>query len=108
MIRNILLLSASLSFLGSASAASYSQDTNTVKKVFANPNGAIALQLDGGFPNAIRANQCSRNNGWAGLSKSDDVIKSTILTAKASGMKLTVTIEGCEGSWFKIKDLYLQ
>ncbi|WP_104401911.1 hypothetical protein [Vibrio penaeicida] len=106
MFKKALCISTIL-FFGSANATPYSQDTNTVGKIFANPNGAIALQLNGGFPNAIRSNQCPGNNGWAGVATSDGVIKSMILTAKASGHKLTVTIQGCEGGWFKIKDLYL-
>ncbi|TRY33403.1 hypothetical protein [Aliiglaciecola sp. M165] len=88
--------------------ASYSQDSGIVSQVYVNPNGSIALKLESGFPNALSSNQCENNNGWAGLSASDPVVKSVIIAAKTSGQTLKVTIEGCEGRWFKIKDLYLQ
>lgn len=88
--------------------ASYSQDTGIVSQVYVSPNGAIALKLKGGFPNATSSVQCENNNGWAGLKLADPVIQSVIIAAKTSGQNLRVTISGCEGRWFKIIDLYLK
>ncbi|PAJ71624.1 hypothetical protein CJF42_25735 [Pseudoalteromonas sp. NBT06-2] len=104
-MKKYILLAVLLAFSGGALA--YSQDTEGVSRVFVTPQGSIALQLKGGFPKAIETNQCQTNNGWAGLKTSDPVLKSVIIAAKSSGQKLTVTIEGCEGTWFKIKDLYM-
>ncbi|MCE9687760.1 hypothetical protein LZP73_16390 [Shewanella sp. AS16] len=87
--------------------ADYSQDIGEVSQVFVNPQGAIAIKLKNGFPNAVQTKQCEGNNGWAGLSESDAVLKSVIIVAKSSGQILTVTIDGCNGGWFKIRDLYL-
>lgn len=88
--------------------ATYSQDSGQVSEVFVNASGSIALKLKDGFPKAISSGQCTVNNGWAGLSEAAPILKSTILTAKVSQLKLVVTIEGCNGAWFKIKDLYLK
>lgn len=95
-----------LSFTGSVSAG-YSQDSGVVSNVFVTPSGLIALKLDQGFPNAQTSNQCPGNNGWAGHKSADPILKSAILMAKASGGQISVIVEGCEGAWFKIKDIYL-
>lgn len=98
-----------LSLLSFQALANHSEDTGEVSRVFVNPQGAIALKLKNGFLNAEKSNQCSatNRNGWAGLSNADPVLKSVIIAAKSSSQTLTVTIEGCNGGWYKIKDLYL-
>ena len=88
-------------------APSYSKDSNQVHRVYVTPDGAIALQLKGGFPKANEAKQCPGNKGWAGLRIADPILKSVIIAAKSSGQRLTVTTQGCEGAWIKILDLYL-
>lgn len=88
-------------------AASYSQDNGVISRVFVSAEGAVAAQLKGGFPRANSDNQCPENNGWAGLRMADNTIKSAILAAKTANLSVTITIEGCEGPWFKIKDIYL-
>jgi hypothetical protein len=96
-----------LCLMSSKVFAGYSQDEGEVTRIYVSPQGAIALQLKNGFPNAKSTNQCPQNNGWAGLSTADSVLKSVIITAKSTGQELTVTVEGCNGAWFKIKDIYL-
>jgi hypothetical protein len=59
--------------------------------------------MDKAYVNAVASNQCPSNNGWAGHAEADPVLKSAILAAKASGIQVTVTIDGCLGRWFKIK-----
>ena len=93
--------------LASGFAYSYSQDTGKISRIFVNPAGAIAFKLEHGFPKAVETNQCSTNNGWVGLGSSDPVVKSAILAAKAAGDTVTATIDGCEGTWFKLKDIYI-
>ncbi|KDM92374.1 hypothetical protein [Photobacterium galatheae] len=88
-------------------AATYSQDRGIISTVYVNPEGAIALKLQDGFPKAKGDNQCPNANGWAGLKMADNVIKSAILAAKTANLRVMVTIEGCEGDWFKVKDIYL-
>ncbi|MDW6005373.1 hypothetical protein [Vibrio mangrovi] len=107
MYKKVLLIGA-LFFSTYGNAASYSQDTGSVSQVYVSPSGSIALLLQGGYPNAVSSRQCPSSNGWAGVSNADGAFKSVILAAKTSGQKLTVTINGCEGGWFKIQDLYLQ
>ncbi|KUI98088.1 hypothetical protein [Vibrio sp. MEBiC08052] len=107
MYKKILMI-GSLFLSISVNAANYSQDTGTVSKVYVSPSGSIALLLHEGYPNAVRSGQCASSNGWAGVSNADGAFKSVILAAKTAGQKLTVTINGCEGGWFKIQDLYWQ
>ncbi len=87
--------------------AEHSFDTGQVARIYATPQGAIALKLNGGFPNAIKTDQCPINNGWAGLNTSEPVLQSVIIAAKSSGQPLTVSIKGCEGKWFKIREIYM-
>ena len=96
-----------LFLMSSKAFAGYSQDSGEVTRVYVTPHGAIAFQLKNGFPNANSTNQCPGNNGWAGLSTSDSVLKTVIITAKSSGQTLTVALEGCNGDWFKIKSIFL-
>lgn len=93
--------------LTSTAVAGSSQDKGVVSRVYVIPQGAIALKLKNGFPNAIETAQCPENNGWAGINASDPVLKSAILTAKTTGSPLTVNIIGCEGAWFKILNIYM-
>jgi len=96
----LLISLSSLSF-------GYSQDAGIVTRVFVSSGGEIAIQIEGGFKDSIADGQCASNNGWAGHSSADPVLKAAILAAKASGQSLTVTTEGCNGAWFKVKDLYI-
>ena len=96
----ILVLLSNLSF-------AYSTDTGIVTRIYTSPNGAIAFQIEGGFVNAEGAGQCENNNGWAGITQSDPVLKSLILAAKVSKSIVKVDLEGCNGSWFNIVGIYL-
>ncbi|PNQ53596.1 hypothetical protein C1141_20435, partial [Vibrio agarivorans] len=104
MFAYMLILTATFKV---AASSSFSTDSNQVHRVYVTPDGAIALQLKGGFPRANEAKQCPGNNGWAGLRTGDPVLKSVIIAAKSSGQSLTVTTLGCEGAWIKILNLYL-
>lgn len=89
--------------------AGYSQDFGRIVELFANTNGAIALRMDTAFPNAIASNQCPAGDGmWAGISTADPIFKATLLMAKSKGSPVVVTINGCEGGWFKIIDVYVR
>jgi len=85
----------------------YTSDTGKVSRVYTSPSGAIAFQIVGGFKKADESGECENNNGWAGLVETDSFLKSLILAAKLSGQSVTVALEGCQGSWIKIKDIYL-
>ncbi|QUJ67369.1 hypothetical protein KDD30_15225 [Photobacterium sp. GJ3] len=102
-----LIFFTTICFQVSAATHLHSQDTGVISRVFVNPEGAIAVQLKQGFPKAKSDNQCPENNGWAGLRMADNAIKSAILAAKTANLPVTITIEGCEGPWLKIKDIYL-
>lgn len=102
---NSLLLGAMICDV--AHAAPYTQDAGKIKTFYANASGGFALQLDVGFPNAQAGGQCTTNNGWAGNSTADPILKSTLLAAKASQQTVNVTIQGCDGSWYKIIDVYV-
>ena len=95
-------------FLISTSVFGYSQDTGKVGRIYVTPAGLIAFKLVSGFPNAIETNQCVDNNGWAGHYAADPVLKSAILSAKTAGFSIIATLEGCEGRWFKVKDIYIK
>ncbi|ABD82502.1 hypothetical protein [Saccharophagus degradans] len=100
IITIIILLSAQ-------SAFSYTQDSGEIHKVFIAASGGIAFTLSGGFPKAIEGNECPEGNGWAGTSSADPALKSAILAAKLAGANVTVTLEGCLGTWYKTKDIYI-
>ena len=107
MIKQMLFAAGmSLSF---AANAGYSQDSGLITQIFATPEGAIALNLDNGFPNAKAAGQCAASDGyWAGIVTADPVFKATLLMAKSKGYRVVVTTLGCEGGWFKIMDVYVK
>ncbi|MCU7796537.1 MAG: hypothetical protein KZQ75_05350 [Candidatus Thiodiazotropha sp. (ex Myrtea spinifera)] len=90
-------------------AQTYSQDTGTIKRLYASQSGAVAILLDGGFINGNADGQCPTNKGWAGNHAPDPFMKSVLLAAKTSRQKVTVTLQGCApgGGWFKITDVYL-
>ncbi|MDO6708527.1 hypothetical protein [Photobacterium sp. 1_MG-2023] len=102
-----LTLLTTICFQVSAATHTYSQDNGVISRVYINPEGAIAVQLKQGFPKAKSDNQCPDGNGWAGLRMADNAIKSAILAAKSATISVTITTEGCEGAWFKIRDIYL-
>lgn len=89
--------------------AGWSQDSGRVVQLYANANGAIAVQLDGGFPNSIAAGQCtSSDGGWAGLATPNPSVRAALVLAKATGSPVVITTEGCEGGWLKILDVYVK
>jgi len=104
-MKKLILL---LLLFSSSSFANYSVDTGKIKSVFVNPNGAIAVTLTNGFPNAKKSDQCPNSNGWAGLGNSANIFKSALLSAKATQDNVKIVIEGCEGGWYRIKDVYIE
>lgn len=91
----------------SATCYGYTADFGKISRIYVTPAGSIALQLDNGFPNANSNNECPSNNGWAGLTETDPVMKSAIIAAKTSGQSVLVNLEGCVGRWLRIKEMYL-
>ena len=104
-MKKLIFVLLSLAFSASASSG-YSQDTGTIGRVYVNPNGSIAFILKGGFKNAEQSQQCA-GAVWAGVKNVDPIFKSSILAAYTSGKTITVTIQGCENTWYKILDIYL-
>lgn len=89
--------------------AGWSQDSGRIAQLFATPDGAIAIALDNGFPNAIAAQQCPAGDGqWAGVATSNAAFKGALMLAKSAGSQIVVTTLGCEGSWLKIIDVYVK
>lgn len=90
-----------------AIAAPYTQDTGKIKTLFVSAGGAIAITLDGGFPNARTGGQCAAANDFAGFATADPALKSALIAAKAAQQSITVTVAGCSGGWFNIADIYI-
>jgi hypothetical protein len=104
----LLLFAASMTLCTMAHAA-YSQDSGRIVQLFANTQGAVAIVLDAGYPNAIAAKQClAGDGGWAGVTTADPIFKATLLMAKQKGSVVVVTTEGCESGWLKIIDIYVR
>lgn len=90
-------------------SAGYSQDTGKITNFYSNLNGDVGIQLDNGFHNANKENQCPNNNGFAGVAaNANPFIKSALLSAKAANKTIVVTTYGCQGSWLKIVDMYIK
>ncbi|TQV74920.1 hypothetical protein FLL45_08145 [Aliikangiella marina] len=90
-------------------ASEFSQDTGKVANLYVTPGGTIAFKLSGGragIPNAVAKFSCTTNGGWIGHETMKPIFESAILAAKTAGNEITVTIDGCEGGWFKVKDIY--
>lgn len=105
--RLILLLNCAT--LSIAAHAGYSQDSGRISQLWTNTDGAIAIMLDNGFPNAMAAKQCTTSDGnYAGIVTADPIFKAALLMAKSKGSTVTVTTQGCEGGWFKILDVYVK
>ena len=84
-----------------------STDTGKVSKFYTNEAGYVAVQLNGGFPNANAANECNGNGGWAGTYNGDNMLKSTLLSASASGATISLVTSGCVGAWLKVNSIYV-
>lgn len=103
LVRSVVIV---LAVLSSASVFAYSQDTGKIATIYTSPDGVMSFTMVGGFPNAVSTNQCPGNNGWAGNSTASNVLKAALMTAKGSDLSITVTVSGCDGSWFRILDIY--
>lgn len=106
MLRFTKKLLAILAILNTSYAFAYSQDTGKVGTIYTSLDGGISFTLVGGFVNAIATNQCPSNIGYAGNASASNVFKAALMTAKGSDLPITVTISGCEGSWFHVLDIY--
>lgn len=111
--RNVALLLAlafGASHVPTAQAAIYSQDMGRISDLYVSESGTVAIVLDGGYPNANAEGQCPTNNGYAGNLTASPALKAALLSAKASGSVVQVTIIGCDsgGAWFKIVDVHIK
>ena len=105
-MRKLAIVIASL--MGIVSIPSLATDDyGKIKKLYADHDGNIAVQLVGGFPNSNAANECPSNNGWAGHLNPDPLLKSALLAAKASGVNVTLSISGCANNWLKVNAVYI-
>lgn len=92
----------------------YSQDSGKITELYANDSGGIAIHLENGFPNALSSAQCpsvsSNGSWWAGNLTAKSSLKAALMTAKAIGSNVVITINGCEagGAWLKILDVYIR
>lgn len=106
-------ISLFLLFLSEGCFSAYSQDSGMVAKFYSSVYGATAIQLSGGYANAVSTNQCptANSSGWAAIGASAPAsMKAALLAAKVTGASVTVTIVGCSAdssSWFNIVDVYL-
>ncbi|WP_035059697.1 hypothetical protein [Andreprevotia chitinilytica] len=109
MLRKLISVLLVFGFSHAVFAGS-TQDTGHVNMLYGDATtGAIVIQLDGGFPNAVAAKQCAAADGsWAGNISASNTVKAMLLTAKATGASLIVTTQGCEGAWLKIVDVYMK
>lgn len=92
-------------------SVAYTQDTGKITDIFVSQNGSLAIKINSGkqgIPNAAKKFNCTSGSGWVGLSNPHSIIVSAIMTAKTTKEEVVVTIDGCEGGWFKIKDMYIK
>ena len=92
-------------------SVAFTQDTGKITDIFVSQNGSLAIKVNGGrqgIPNATKKFNCTSGGGWVGLSNPHSIIVSAIMTAKTTKEEVVVTIGGCEGGWFKIKDMYIK
>lgn len=85
-------------------------DTGTIKELYIDQGGAIAIQLNEGLPNSVSANECPTYNGFAGNQTADPALTSALLAAKVSNSTVQLSILGCEagGAWMKITAVYIK
>ena len=102
-----LLTSFFVIIFASSAHAALSQDIGQIAELYVNETGQIAIKLSGGFLNAIATNQCPANNGYAGNTTANNAFKAALLTAKAMGNNVRVSILSCDGTWFRIVDVYI-
>ncbi len=94
----------------STNSYAYTQDSGKITNMFVTPTGTLGFKVGGGkqgIPKAASEYQCTSGGGWIGNSDMDATMKSVIIAAKMAGNNVTVTIQDCNGTWFKLKDLYV-
>lgn len=79
-----------------------------ISELYADADGNIAVKFENGFPNAEKENKCPNYKGWAGNRNVAPILKSTLLSAKASRSTITLAISGCDGGWLKINAVYVK
>ena len=84
-------------------------DTGVISQLYVDQNGNVGLQLDNGFPNAVSAGDCPSNNGFAGITVSNNILKSALLSAKATQSSVTLSFSGCtnNGNWLNVFSVYV-
>ncbi len=80
----------------------------TIKTLFGSANGEVALKLNEGFPQEVINSECPGTNGFAGNKNPDPFLKSLLLSAYVSKSNVRLSISGCDGSWLKINNVYLE
>jgi hypothetical protein len=90
-------------------APPYSADTGKITTLFATATGAMAIQLDGGYPHATADGQCPGAGNFSGFSTADPILKSALLAAKSAGTTVTIITVGCVagGGWFGLSQVYV-
>ena len=91
---------AGLIFFACSSSA-YEQQTARIDEIYFHENGSIALKLDGGFSDAMKA-ECESFNGYAGSRTADDILKAFLLAQYAAEKEVKLGVDGCDGAWLKI------
>ena len=94
--------------LSVSALASEGNDVGVITMLYVDVNGSIAVQLNGGFPNATSTGQCPTSNGYAGSTVADPALKAFLMMAKATGQSVQIVTQGCDGggSWWKITAAY--
>lgn len=81
-----------------------------VIELYANETGSIAVRLNthNEYHSSAKA-ACPSYNGWTGNINADPILKSVLLTAKASQTTIRISVRGCEagGAWAKAASVYM-
>jgi len=105
-LRLILLLL----MLVSNTAFSASSDTGIISELYIDDSKNMAIKFIDGFPTAIKNNECTTGYSWAGVTADVPEIKSSLLAAKLSGSKVTITMYDCtkNGAWLNIRAVIIK
>jgi len=87
-----------------------SGDTGIISELYVDNTGAVAIKLKDGFTNSVNGQECTTNNGWAGVTIDAPELKSALLAAKATNSTVTLSISGCtaNGAWFNLRAAYVK
>lgn len=92
----VLTIAAVTTFI--SNAASYSADKGVITEITANHLGHVTIQIDKGFSNATRDNQCPNSNGKGTVDKERTNMMKLIYFAKKTNRQLSIITRGCHAN----------